>query len=314
MMIDNYVIKLIENLPLDLQNTKSPLQMDIVLDGGAFNGSYLIGALYFLKEMERRKFIKVHRISGCSVGSVAAYLYLLNRLDVMEYFHDFAATEFQNKHSLQKMMDLESLIKEKIDVPVDFFNTVRKKLFITYNNIKKHETVVKCTYKSNKDILDTIVKSCFVPFLVSNSLLYKNKYLDGLNPYIFPFTKDKKNQERKILYLDLFGYDKMKYLINIKNEKSCFHRTLSGLLEIHNFFIKQTNTEMCSYVNEWSLFMKGRYFLKKAIEKIILYIVYFLVFIKHKIIPRSIEQTFIYKMFCNICRDIHVLMLNTYCL
>lgn len=313
-MIDAYVMKLIENLPLDLQNTKSPLHMDIVLDGGAFNGSYLIGALHFLKEMEKRNYIKVHRISGCSVGSVAAFLYLLDRLDVMEYFHDFAATEFQSKHSLEKMIDLETLIKEKINVPPTFYNTVRKKLFITYNNIKKHKTVVKSSYKDNKDILNTIVKSCFVPFLVSNSLLLKNKYLDGLNPYVFPFTKDKKNVERKILYLDLFGYDKVKYLVNIKNEKSGFHRTLSGLLDIHNFFIKQTNTEMCSYVNDWSIFNKGRYFLKKSIEKIILYAVYLLVFIKQRVIPRSIEKTFVYKILCNISRDIYVLMLNTYCL
>ena len=60
-MINEYVIKLIENLPDDLKNSKTPLRIDLVLDGGIFNGSYLVGALCFLKEMEKRKYIIVVR-------------------------------------------------------------------------------------------------------------------------------------------------------------------------------------------------------------------------------------------------------------
>ena len=64
-MIDNYVNKFIENLPDD---SKKLQRIDLVLDGGIFNGSYLIGALYFLREMEKRKYVTIERISGCSVG------------------------------------------------------------------------------------------------------------------------------------------------------------------------------------------------------------------------------------------------------
>ena len=55
-MIDEYVNKLIENLP---ESSKKLQNIDLVLDGGLFNGSYLVGALYFLKEMERRQYIKI---------------------------------------------------------------------------------------------------------------------------------------------------------------------------------------------------------------------------------------------------------------
>ena len=58
-MIHDYVIKFIENLPDPIKNVQVPQRMDLVLDGGAFNGSYLIGALYFLKEMEKRNYIKI---------------------------------------------------------------------------------------------------------------------------------------------------------------------------------------------------------------------------------------------------------------
>ena len=60
-MINDYVNKLIENLPDDIKNRTMPEEIDLVLDGGVFNGSYHVGALYFLKEMERRKYIKINR-------------------------------------------------------------------------------------------------------------------------------------------------------------------------------------------------------------------------------------------------------------
>jgi hypothetical protein len=49
-MINEFVAKLIDNLPDDIKNPKEPLILDLVLDGGAFNGSYLVGALYFLRK------------------------------------------------------------------------------------------------------------------------------------------------------------------------------------------------------------------------------------------------------------------------
>ena len=50
-MIDKYIEKLIENLPHEI--TSQTIELDLVLDGGAFNGSYLVGGLMFLKEMEK---------------------------------------------------------------------------------------------------------------------------------------------------------------------------------------------------------------------------------------------------------------------
>jgi len=52
--METYINKLIEVLPDKILNQKQPVHIDLILDGGAFNGSYLIGALMFLKEMEDR--------------------------------------------------------------------------------------------------------------------------------------------------------------------------------------------------------------------------------------------------------------------
>jgi len=86
--IDKIIDILINNLPNHLKDENKPLVIDLVLDGGVFNGSYLVGALFFLKEMEKRKYITVSRISGCSIGSLLGFLYLIDSLDLAIILYD----------------------------------------------------------------------------------------------------------------------------------------------------------------------------------------------------------------------------------
>jgi hypothetical protein len=305
-MIHKYVEKFIENLPEEMKNTKNPIKLDLVLDGGIFNGSYLVGALYFLKEMENRKYIKICRISGCSIGSIVAFIYIINKLEILESLYEITFKQIQTNYNLNTIINLYDLLNRYI--PDDICNKVNNKLYITYNNIKKRTKKVKSTYKDKKEIINTIIKSSYIPFFMDGNILFENKYIDGINPHIFKFKND-----RKILHLDLFGYDKIKYLINIKNEKTNFHRVLSGLLDIHNFFIKQTNTDMCSYVNEWSIFNKSHIFLKTIIEKILIYFTY-LAFLIKKYIPHKIKNYTLYKIFSKIIYETYVILLQSYCI
>jgi hypothetical protein len=304
-MIDKYVNKLIENLPDEIKNRTVPEEIDLVLDGGVFNGSYHVGALYFLKEMERRKYIKINRISGCSVGSIVAFLYFIDGLDLMAKLYDIISNEFKNKMQLSCLKEIKKHIEERI--PKDILEKVNNKLFISYNNIKTGEKRVKSSYKSVDDIINTVIKSSFVPYLIDGNLLYENKYIDGIVPFMF------KERSNKVLYLDLYGSDKVGYLFNVKNEKTNFHRVLSGLLDIHCFYIKQSNTQMCSYVNDWSISNKGFNYLKIIIEKFCIYAIYFLIYIKTKI-PSEFEDTFLYKIVTKITHDIFIIILETYCL
>jgi hypothetical protein len=144
--------------------------------------------------------------------------------------------------------------------------------------------------------------------LIDGNLLFKNKYFDGVNPYVFNIRPN-----TKILYLDLFGYDKIGNLLNVKNEKTNCHRILSGMLDIHNFFIKQHNTSMCSYVNDWNLFNKGWFNIKIILEKLLIYFVYFLVYIQEKI-PSKFKKSAISKLFFVLISEISIILLDTYCL
>lgn len=302
-MIEEYVNKLIENLP---EETKQLQYIDLVLDGGMFNGSYLVGSLYFLKEMEKRKFLKIKRISGCSIGSLVAFLYYIDSLDLMPKLYEMVNKEFKKNYTLNTIKSLKIHLQERI--PNDICSNVNNKLFICYYDVKKRKKVVKSNYKNVDDIINTIIKSCYLPFLIDNNILYKKKYIDGFNAYIF-------NQQpnRKILHMELFGYDKFIYALNIKNEKTNFHRILSGLLDVHSFFIKKTNTPMCSFVNDWNIFNKFNYNIKLLFEYIFVNIFYILIYVK-KYIPEEFKDNIIFKIISKIIFDIFSIILETYCL
>jgi hypothetical protein len=304
-MINEYVIKLIENLPDDIKNVNEPIKMDLVLDGGIFNGSYHVGALYFLKEMENRKYIKIERISGCSVGSIVGFLYFIDSLDLMPKLYDLINKEFRQTYNLKLITELKKHLSEHI--PNDICERVNGRLYITYNNIKKGTKPVKSVYKDADDIINTIIKSSYIPYLIDGNVLYENKSVDGITPFIF------KEREKKILYLDLFGSDKLGNLLNVKNEKSNYHRILSGLLDIHSFFIKKSNTPMCSYVNDWSYSNICFNHIKTIIERICIYLIHVLIFIKTNI-SEQFKETVLYKILSKISYDVFIIILENYCL
>jgi predicted acylesterase/phospholipase RssA len=138
-MVKEYAIKLIENLPIHMKNNKHPQKIDLVLDGGIFNGSYLIGALHFLKEMENQKFIKINRISSCSIGSVAAFLYYIDALDVMPNLYNIVNNEFKENYNLNSITKLKSLLKNSIPIiipPINGNNLKCPIILIFYAKIK----------------------------------------------------------------------------------------------------------------------------------------------------------------------------------
>ena len=302
-MIDNYVNKLIENLQYD---TKECQIIDLVLDGGLFNGSYLVGALHFIKEMERRNYIKIDRISGCSIGSIVAFLYYIDGLDFIPKLYDIFNNEFKKEYTLKNIKNLKHYLKDRI--PNDICSRVNNKLFICYNDIISCKKRVKFTYKNVDDIIDTIIKSSFVPFLIDNNLLYKKRYVDGMNAYVF-----KRKPNKKILHMELFSFDKFINAINIKNEKTNFHRILSGLLDVHSFFIKKTSTNMCSYVDEWHILNQCKYNIKLFCEKIFIYILSLIIYFK-KYFPKNIKNNIFIKLITKISFDIFTIFLENYCL
>jgi len=304
-MIKTYINKFIENLPDEIKDyakNKTPMKIDLVLDGGTFNGSYLVGALYFIKEMEARNYIKVERISGCSIGSIVGLLYLIDALDEFASLYESLLLHFKREQNFNFIKSLKTKLLHYI--PNNICEKVFKKFYVTFHNIKTGKKIVKNVYKNIDEIFDSVKKSCYVPFLIDGNLLYQNKYIDGLNPFFFKYKKN-----RRILFMDLWGLDKIGCILNVKNEKTNFHRVLSGMLDIHNFFIKGSQTQMCSYVDNWGLYNYVFINIRYLIEKIIVYQVYFLDII-NKNLSKNFKQGMMCRLMAKIGSEILVMLIH----
>lgn len=304
MIIQKFVNKLIENLPDEYTKAKQPIKYDIVLGGGAFNGSCLIGALYFLKEMEKRNYIKIERISGCSIGSIVGLLYLTDNLDMMTNLYAYITKKFKKNHNLAIIKEIKDILKGHI--PDNICDIVNNKLYICYNNIKLKKKEVKSKYKNVDHLFDVIIRSSYVPYLIDENIVYKGKYMDGVNPYIF------EKSDNEIIFFDLYTMDKIIYFINIKNEKTNFHRVLSGLLEMHTFFIKGASTPMCSSVYKWSLSETAFYYLKAIVERIIICIIRS-IFLFKKYFHKNLKKSSLYNLFLQYNKEYIVYFLDKHC-
>lgn len=261
-----FINNLIKNINID----NVPREIDLVLDGGAFNGAFQLGALLYLKQMERNKMIKIKRVSGTSVGSFLGFLFIIDRL---EYAVEKMYEVWRN---YRKNFDL-SIIKEiiiqlMIDIDKDIYKTLNKRLYITYFNVYKKKQIIKYKYKNNQEIISSIIKSSHVPYIIDGNYTYKKKYIDGVYPYIFDNHNNNGNKykfsyKRKKLFICLSSINNCKMIMSIKNEINGQERILYGINDIHKFFKKHyelsnsnliatfnsSNSTLCSYINNWGI-------------------------------------------------------------
>jgi hypothetical protein len=300
-MIDKYIKTLVSSLPSKNNKDREVEELDIILDGGLFNGSYLAGALLFIKEMELQGTIKVIRISGCSVGSIAALLYHINVINMSEKIYSILLDTVKKTYQFDAFDSIFKLLEPFITDEV--CKTMSKRIYITYYNVITGKQIVKYKYKNSKDVFRSIKRSCFVPFLINGNLVYQKKYMDGMNPYIFPT----RNTCRKVIYMDLLGYGKLFNVISVKNEDSNFHRILAGALDIHFYYLRGESTSMCSCVNNWSIVEYTYYiYIRKLVERILYQFIYF-IYVTQEI---GIESNLV----SSSMKHIYTLFVKHYCL
>ena len=240
---------LIKNIDASIIKEKN---IDLILSGGAFNASYLIGCLYFIREMCEKGLICVNKVSTCSASSMIGLLFIVDKLDIfIEKMYELLVGSFKrNRNVIFDEESLSTIIKIIEDVlPDDVLIRINGRLYITYYDVTKCEQVVKSNYEDVSDIIRTIRRSCFIPYITMDKLMEENRYIDGGTPYIF-------NKEFGVnrIYINLLcGVDKIKDSMIIKRDKIVMHRILGGILDIHNFFFKCKKTPMCCYVEDWGV-------------------------------------------------------------
>lgn len=267
-----------------ISNIKKPskiLNLDIIFEGGAFNGTYHLGVCYFLKELEKQKYIKINRISGTSIGAIIGMCYFLDKLP---YF--YKCDKMMRKHwkkelnvfLLNNMFD--DLLKDYNDQ--DIVNIFNNKLFITFNDVSKKETIIIQNYNNKQELKNAIINSSYLPFLSGKNVCNNNLYFDGIIPFIF---NDRNNKNKDILYININHFNVIKDIFHISKESSNYGRILHGILQCYNLFNYNTNNNMCSFISKWSFndFIILR--IKQYISTFIPYFVFLLKFLSGSIHP-----------------------------
>lgn len=237
--LKNYISSLIENI----DKTNVPSNIDLVLDGGAFNGGFMFGQLLYLKEIENTGFTKIGKISGCSVGSILGLLYLTDTLDKGAAFYEKTLLSFRKNYFLDIV---PTLIKNFVNQNITDVSQLNDRLYITYYNLNIMKQHIVHKYNDKEELIDYLIKSSYVPFLTDGKIKYDRKYCDGITPYIFP------NNENKILFIKLMSIKNIVSSIIIKNEKNIWSRSMVGLVDINKFFSNE-GSEFCSYINNFSI-------------------------------------------------------------
>lgn len=268
--------KQIKNLISNIEKPEKPLELDLILEGGAFNGSYELGICYFLREMEKQNYIKINRISGASIGSVIGLCYILDKLD--KYYDAYNSMRENWTKSLNVNLYKTFILENTKDLSENIIEKINDKLYITYNNIETKEQVIKKTYNNVDDIIQSIFKSCHIPYISDEELCQEEFFIDGGMPFIFiDREKEKISQNKDILYVNINHFNILFDSLNVSKEVSLDGRILNGILNVYNLFLYKQNNSMCSFMSKWKL---QHFVILRIKQLIIVLLVYFIYFIK----------------------------------
>ena len=301
----DYILNLIKNIP----DREIPITLDIVMEGGAYNGYYGLGSLLLIKELEKKNYVKINRFSGASIGAIFGALYLIDELDKGLLYYERVRGYFKKHLNLKIIVGMCKDIFESI--PDEKFEKIRKnKLFLTFYDKSSLKQRVVSTFKSKRDIINKLICSAHIPFITTDKYFYEydgKKYIDGGCPFIF--TERYRSKNEKILYISLINLSKFTKCLQLKNEVTPHGRMLEGILDAYNFFSGNTSS-MCSYVDEWSIYqfliIRG----KEIISVLFIYSLLFIDILIKKIFPK-IKSKKIYNslspIFLNFYRDFMLL-------
>lgn len=242
LVLDDLIGKFIN----DLDTNNLPREIDIVLEGGGLNGSYELGIMMYIKKLEKLNKIKVNRISATSVGTLIGMAYILDELDKFKDMSNELINFFKmNGNFLIFKEMIYDFCKNHMDK--NDYKLFENKFYLTYFNLKKKKQIIKSKYKSNKDLINQIIKSTYLPFLMDRNVHYKWN-VDGCYPHIFL-----KRENTKILYISITSFKYIKGLLSIKNEINGNNRLFEGILDVNRFFNTNKPSDLCSYIDDWGI-------------------------------------------------------------
>jgi predicted acylesterase/phospholipase RssA len=296
--LEPFVTALIDNL----NKSKIPKQLDVVLEGGALNGAYEAGVMCYLRELEKMKVCEVKRISGVSCGALIATMYLTSTLDSLDHFYSLLT---RNLLSSGKFDELPAFLDEALSALTDEkVKALSGRLYITYVDMKTHSRVVVSEFDSKESLKEVLRKSAYIPYIMDGNVTTDDCCIDGGTPYIFPFDVDKrKDNSYRTLYIKLASWRLMKEALSTKSNYNVARRATEGIQRIHDLLCEGKSNELASFVEDWTL----KEFSITSLSRVVWYVFIIVVRVLMNIadyMPEQVLQSPFYRRFVGICGEL----------
>jgi hypothetical protein len=273
----------IKALILNVDNNKIKKDINLVFDGGAFNGGFAAGVAMYIKTLENSNIIKINKVSGCSIGSAIALWFLCGCNENAIIFFEKTTSSFQDTMNLRSY---QSNIRDFVYFlfPSGDISFLKNKLYINFYDTLKHKQKIVSKFKNVEHLIDCILQSSHIPYIIDGKARYNERYIDGILPHIF--------KEGETLFIKLLTIDKCARSMVVKCEANIHYRLITGVADANSFFTTG-KSDMCSYVSEWSYFnilqIRGR----ELLIILIISIIEWLILIK-SYIPKSFKKSLLY--------------------
>ena len=280
-LLNSYINALI----LNVKREKNPPAINLIFDSGAVNGILGIGAAIYIKRLEQLDYIKVNKISGCSIGSLIGLWYIC---DCPQSMYGYTDTLFSSYKEHKNFYGYKNIVKNVVKqiFPDDNMSRLTKKLYINYYDTKKCKQCIVSKFKSRKHLITCILRSSHVPFLTSRNYKYQGRYLDGIAPHIF--------KKEKSLFIKLINFTTPFMCLNIKHEQNIYTRLLAGVVKVNDFFISGEENDLCLYVDDKSCMIFIQLYIRKYVVFFVLYLIEWFLLLQ-KNMPLCVRETMLYK-------------------
>ena len=261
----NLVGKYIEALVKNIDSKTLPNEMDLIFDGGGFNGLYGQGVALYVSVLEKTYDVKIKRVSGTSIGALLALMYLIHIEYNLDEAYKAIKNNFQTTYNLTEYKKQIKYFVEKY-VTDEKLNSLNDRLYITYYDIVAKKQIVVSSYSNRDFLIECIVRSSYLPYLSDDKLCYQDRYLDGGHPFIFNDSK------RPGLFIRLITSSIASKCITSIKENNTHSRIILGVSDANDFFINGSS-KLCSYTNKWNMLNH----MELRMREIILYIGIFII-------------------------------------
>jgi hypothetical protein len=263
--------------------------IDVVFSSGAFNGMLGFGVGMYLKKLEEYNYIKVGRVSGSSIGSLIGLWYIME--NNIEYFEDKFIDIMKHFRKTKNLILYQESIRKYVyklfPNENDNMSKINRRLFISFYDIKKYKKRTVSKYKNREHLIDCLLRSSHIPYITDRNAKYKDRYIDGIVPFIFPQKKAKDNAKydakdnakekehqvkNDVLIVNMLTQDKFLGSIIIKNDKNIYKKLITGVNDANQFFTTG-KSDMCIYQKD----LTYKNMLERSIFEIICFIILFFV-------------------------------------